>query len=337
MKKILIVGVAGKIGSMFAFELKNYAEILGIDLKEKIEEIKEGKILIKRSKEKTTLFQNKILFKDSFDENFSPDFIFLCTKNPVREVVKYYYQKFQNKTEIPALILPQNGISVIEEAKEELEKIFAKKTEKIRIIRVCLFNPVSSKTLNEKIIHNYSLPIRLAFGVASGPQKTEDIKEIFQNSNIETTEVLFSEIKNMEYSKLFLNLIGMASAVRGLTIKEGFQKKEILKEEIGALKEYVKVVKMSGGKFLNFPHYPVKFFAFFVDLLPSFIFLIFRKFFEAIIQEKRGDKPKEIDEIKYYNGAVVELGNKKNFFTPINKDILKRGLEALNKSGRVRI
>jgi len=114
----------------------------------------------------------------------------------------------------------------------------------------------------------------------------------------------------------------MAAAVRGLGIGEGLAKKEIFEEEIKALREYIKVVKKSGGKFLNFNNYPIKLFTILINFLPLPILKIFRKTIAKVITKERGGKEKgNIDEIEYYNGAVIRLGEKFKVETPINKKI----------------
>jgi len=368
MKKIAIVGIGGRTGTMFAFELRNSAEILGVG--REVEKIKDynppttlplkrapGKIFVLRGKEKIK-YEGKIISQEEFNEEVAPDFIFLCVKNPVSSAVRYYYQRvkkdynppatrgaqtkvwegggrvgvplFGRAPKIPSLILSQNGISAVEDAKKELEEIFGETSKEIRIIRVNLFNPISSEKNNDEVKISYFLPVRLAFGVASGPRETDDLKEIFKKANIEAEEVLSENIKNMEFSKLVTNLIGMAAAARGFEIGEGFEKKEIFEEEIRALKEYIKVVKKSGGKFLNFNHYPIKLLTLLINFLPLPILRIFRKTVAKAITKGRGGKEKgNIDEIEYYNGAVIRLGEKFKVETPINKKIYQTIKEKL--------
>jgi len=326
MKKIAVIGVGGRTGTMFSFELRNSAEILGIGRKEEVEQIREGKIYLRREGEETIRFRGKIIEEGEFNEKIEPNFIFLCIKNPVGQAVKYYYQKFKKSEKIPSLILSQNGVSAVDDAKKELEKIFGEKAKEIRIIRVSLFNPISSERINYEITISYFRPVRLAFGIASGPRETADIKEIFQKANIEAEEISPENIKNMEYSKLFLNLIGMASAAKELSLREGlFEDRETFEKEIGVLKEYVKVVKKSGGEFLNFKHYPINFFAFLISLFPLSILKIFRKGIARGIIKGRGGKEKgNIDEIDYYNGAIIKLGQKLKIETPVNREIYKK-------------
>jgi hypothetical protein len=161
----------------------------------------------------------------------------------------------------------------------------------------------------------------MAIAQISGPKI--DVSEIFKSENFKVFFVDQKNAKNMEYSKLFLNLIGMPSATYGLSIKEGFSKKEIFKEEILALREYKRVVKISGGKFLNFPGYPVKFLSFLISL-PIFLLLPFREILVEQIEKGRARKKKDLDEIDYYNGAVLKMAKKLKVEVPVNSKILER-------------
>jgi hypothetical protein len=161
----------------------------------------------------------------------------------------------------------------------------------------------------------------MAIAQISGPKI--NVSEIFKSENFEVFFVDRKNAKNMEYSKLFLNLIGMPSATYGLSIKDGFSKKEIFKEEILALREYKRVVRLSGGKFLNFPGYPVKFFSFLISIPISFL-SPFREILAEKIEKGRAGKKKDLDEIEYYNGAVLKMAKKLKVKVPINSKILER-------------
>lgn len=328
MKKIAIIGVGGRTGTMFAFELRNSAEILGVGREKEVKTIEKGKLYVERGGQ-TEVFKEKVIKDIEFDGKILSDIIFLTTKNPISPVIKYYYSH-RKISEGATLLISQNGIAAIEDAKLALREIFGKESEKIRLVRIVLFNPVDKREEGGKIFIKYSLPIRIAIAKASGPGGIEDIVEIFKKSNFEVFDFPQKEAKNLEFSKLFLNLLGMAAASRGFSIEEGFEDKEIFKEEIEAEREYIKVVKVLGRKFLNFPHYPVKLITILFNL-PICLLSIFRKTLAKLISKGRKGKPKDFDEIDYYNGVVVELGKKLKIETPINQKIYKRILEKLEK------
>ncbi len=327
-KKIAVIGISGRTGTLFAYELRNVASILGIGRKSAVDKIKAGKVFI--LEEGKPIQIDCVAFSESyFSADTKVDYIFLATKNPVAPVIKYYYERADRENP-PDLILSQNGFLAADEAHSELEKMFGANAQKIRIIRVSLFNPVSIEQNGEISLISYFLPIRLAFGIASGPDEFDDIREIFKTANIEAYEVAPENVKNMEFSKLFTNLIGVASSARGLTIEEGFASANVFTEEIMALREFINVVKKSGGHFLNFNHYPIKLFAFLISVVPIYFLRIFRKQTGKLIIKGRGGKGKgNIDEIDYYNGAVIKLGEGLGIDTPVNKKIYQAIKEKL--------
>jgi len=329
MRKIAIIGVGGRTGTMFAFELQKAADVLGIG--KEIDKIQKKEFFVERSGHPLELFEAEVVAESQFPNGFFPEIIFLATKNPVGPAVKYYYQKFkENSLPFPGLVLSQNGIAAAKDASSALKEVLGEEAEKVQLIRVSLFNPVEKKLLDNKICISYFLPIRLSFGVISGSRETKELKEVFKKAGIEATEFLPGEVKNMEFSKFFTNLIGIPSAVRGLPIKEGFKDLEIFKEEIGGLREYVKVVRAAKGNFLNLSKIPVKLLVKLIYYLPLPILISFRKQLGKLIDKGRGGKPKgNLDEIDYYNGEVVKLGKELGVSTPINEKIIKKVKEIL--------
>jgi len=328
-KKISVIGIGGRTGTMFAFELKSFADILGVGREQEIEIIRENKLFVQKEDKSPELFDIKAIKDTDFGE-INPDIIFLTTKNPVSPVIKYYFEKFKGK-KIPALFISQNGIEAIEESKEVLKEIFGENSKEIKIIRCVLFNPIDKEQENNKTYIKYSLPIRIAVSKVQGQGDIKGLIEIFEKAGFKTTEFFQKDSKNLEFSKLFLNLIGMASASHGFSIKAGFKNKEIFREETQVLREYIKVVKKSHGKLLNFPHYPVKFLSILFNVLPVSFLMSFRNILANIISKGRKGKPKDLDEIDYYNGGVVKLGDKIGVATPINEKVYKRVLEKLGR------
>jgi 2-dehydropantoate 2-reductase len=322
--KIGVIGVGGRTGTMFAFELKNSGNVFGIGRKKEIDLIKEEKIFIKRG-EKEFLFKEETICDFEFPKGISFDFLFLTVKNPVGPAISYYYRKIKEENlKPPVLFLSQNGIEASEDAVSCLKEIFGQDFKKISVFRISLFNAIEKKILEDKTYILYSLPIRFALAKVCGESEDEKIFEIFkENKNFEIFFLPEKEMKNMEYSKLFLNLIGMASATHGFSIKEGFSKKEIFKEEIQSLREFKKVVLFKKGRFLNFPHYPVKILSFLISL-PLFFLFPFRKLLANLIEKGRLGKLKDLDEIDYYNGGVVKMAKELGLEAPINFRILKR-------------
>ena len=321
-KKIAIIGVGGRTGTMFCFELKEVANVLGVG--QKIEK----QLLIERKKERAKNFNVRMVLDSQWSLNdFSPDIIFLATKNPIGPIIKYYYRKIREKNIFPTLVLSQNGIAAVSDAISTLKEIFGLDYEKIKIVRLSLFNPIDRREVETKVKIVYSLPIRISFGKVSGPGNLKDIQLLFKKAGFETTEFSQDRIRDMELSKLFFNLIGIPSATRGLSIKQGFESSEAFTEEFKALKEYIQIVKKSGNSFVNFPKYYVKWLTLMIQVLPIKLILLFRKNIAKIITKGREGKPKDLTEIKYYNGFVVDLGERLGVPTPINQKVVNRVLK----------
>lgn len=331
MKKITVIGIGGRTGAMFAFELKNAADVSGVGKENEVRIIEEKKVYVKRGGGSPKLLEVKAIKDAEFCRSVVlPEIIFLTTKNPVGPAVEYYYKEFKTQEKLPALILSQNGLTAGHEAKDALEKILGEKAKEAQIIRISLLNAVEKKSLEEKICINYSPPIRLSFSVFSGKRETSLLAGLFKEAGIEAEEIPPEGVRDMEFSKLFVNLIGISPASRDLSLEEGFKDKKTFKEEIIGLREYIRVVRAAGGNFLNLSHLPIKLFAFLVEKTPLPILIFFRgKIWEIINKGRDGKKKGNLDEIDYYQGEVVRLGKKFGVKTPVNEEILKRVKERM--------
>ena len=329
LQKGIVVGVGGRVGTMFAFELGRKSKIVGVAHQRTLEKIKSGKIFLKRGSNLEPL-EIPTVAEENFPSTVNPDFIILAVRNPIAEAVKYYYRFFQGKEKFPLLILPQNGLSALGDAKEALGNVLGRESSKVVIARISLFNTIKKDEGGERVYFSYSLPIRLAFSLSEGP---DILSPLFQEAGFSFQKVAWQEVKNMEYSKLFLNLIGMASAIEGYSLKEGFARKDVFKEEREMLREYLRVVKMSGGHFLNFPSLPVKFFSF-LPSLPLPLLLPFRKLIGNFLTKKRRGKKKDFSEIDYYNGAVLELGKALKISLPVNEKLVEKAKKILESGNK---
>jgi len=299
-KRVAIVGVGGRTGTMFSFEIGRKNDVLGIARKDTIEFFEKNKLYVDRGNG-PILFKEKVIEDVDFSENNNQDIVFLTNKNPVSVALKYYFQKCGLKK--PIFVLSQNGINAINSAKKTLGEIA--KLEDIKVVRMVLFNAIDRK----QDCFKYSVPIKVALSQALGDTGVEEVYSLLKDSGFRVSKFSKKDAQNLEFSKLFLNLIGMASASRGLSISDGFQDKEVFIEEIEALKEYIEIVRSAGGKLLSFPGYPIHLFLLLLSLPTSFL-VPFRNKLSDIINKGRGNKPKDLDEIDYYNGAVVNLAHK---------------------------
>lgn len=330
-KTIYIVGIGGRTGAMFCRELQGAAKIIGVGMEYEVGAINSGKIKIQRNGNPPETLKTEVVRAEDFavavSQNY-PDFIWLAVKNPVAKAVESYYREFKGRENIPALVLSQNGLLAINDAKIGFRAALGQDADKVRIVRVSLINGVDLKMDGGATIISYKLPVKLGFGILDG--QNSDFKDILQASRIRAQEFKGQDVLNMENSKLFTNLIGMVSAIRGVAADQGLRDKKIFKEEIAALGEYVRAVKKSGGGFVDdFCGYPIKFLAQMM-LWPLWLLLPLRGLLADIVAKGR-NRPKDLSEIDYYNGEVVKLGKQFNIPTPVNEAIVTKAKEILNK------
>ena len=327
--KIGVIGVGGAVGSTFAFEFQRAGhEVFGIDKEKEIQKIREKKFFLHPFFQEKKVLKLKVFSleeKEAFREVENCDLLFFAIPRPLKDSLFFYFQKLaQQKKELPFLFFIQNGLNLREEILRVFRLFFKKEDEK-KIIRAILLNPVLKKNKEEKIIIRYSLPLKILLAA----EKEE--KEFFLSFGTSFSFCFFpkKEEKNLEYSKLFLNLFGMASAAFGLSLKEGLLKKEILEKEMLALKEYLWVVKKSKGKILNLPGFPLKIFSFLISFLPLKFFYFLRRIILFLVLKKRENREKSLREIDFYNGEVVRLARKLSIKAKTNEEIWRKGKEFL--------
>ena len=323
---ILIVGIGGRTGSMFARELGGVCRITGVGRDQEINSIKAGDIAVQAEGGDQQVLKVDVIRSSEYGsvaKVLAPDYIFVTTRNPVGEVVKNYYQPFAGSTQIPKLVLSQNGLSAIADAKKALTEIFGEATAKIDIIRVSLLNPIDARADGSRLIISYRLPIKLGFG-SQGPADAAEIAGVFQKAAFKAEQFSGTQVLAMERAKLFLNLIGMASAVAGLPVGEGLADPKTFTQEILMLREYAQVVKKSKGSFATLGGYPIGQISFLLSYVPMPLLVMARKKLIAIVAKNRSNKPKDLGEIDYYNGEVVRLGKAVGVATPVNEEIVRR-------------
>ena len=137
-KKITVIGVGGRTGTIFAFEMAKAANILGVARENEIK-----KLCIDKGKGLET-FNGRVIKDTDFPQKNNPEIIFLATKNPVSIPLDYYFRKCSPK---PIFVISQNGIDAAREAEETLQKITD--PEKIKLVRMVLFNAIDKRTIDE--------------------------------------------------------------------------------------------------------------------------------------------------------------------------------------------
>lgn len=329
-KVIYIVGVGGRTGSMFARELQGTADVMGVGMKEEVERLAAGKTIIERGGIAGEILKTEAIAVDDFARAVQekvPDFILLAVRNPVGQTVQFYYRNFAGKDNFPVLILSQNGLSAINDAKIALRAVLGQDADKVLIARLSMINGVGARFGDGTFNINYKLPIKIGIGILgdsdSARQAGRDLTEIFWAAGFKAQEFNGKKVFEMENSKLFTNLIGMVAAVEGMAAGPGLRDKKVFCREVMMLREYILAVRKSGGGFAAFfCGYPIGLLAN-IMLLPMWLLIPFRGILARIVTKGR-NRPKDLGEIDYYNGEAVRLGKRFGIVTSVNEEILRK-------------
>jgi hypothetical protein len=334
-RTIYVVGAGGRTGMLFCRELQNAARMIGVAFPAEIENIKSGKAKIARGKNPPEIFTAELVPPEDFGAAIvrnAPDFLWLAARNPVDKITAFYYRHFTNQQNFPALVLSQNGLSAVADAKKGLQEALGQDADKVAIVRVSLINGVDLNTDGDGTLTiGYKLPIKLGFGTAQTYIGDTDVsfspslglEEIFKKAGVGAREFRGKDVLAMENAKLFLNLIGMAAAANGADVAAGWRDKNIFKKEMAALREFVSAANAARGGFAaKLGGYPVKLLAR-LALLPVCLLAPWRGILAGAVAKGR-NRPKDLSEIDYYNGEVVRLGKKANVPTPVNEEIIAK-------------
>jgi len=334
-RTIYVVGAGGRTGMLFCRELQNAARMIGVAFPAEIENIKSGKAKIARGKNPPEIFTAELVPPEDFGAAIvrnAPDFLWLAARNPVDKITAFYYRHFTNQQNFPALVLSQNGLSAVADAKKGLQEALGQDADKVAIVRVSLINGVDLNTDGDGTLTiGYKLPIKLGFGTAQTYIGDTDVSfsaslglgKIFKKAGVGARQFRGKDVLAMENAKLFLNLIGMAAAANGAGVAAGYRDKKIFKKEIAMLREFVSAANAVRGGFAGkLGGYPVKLLAR-LALLPVCLLAPWRGILAGAVAKGR-NRLKDLSEIDYYNGEVVRLGKKANVPTPVNEEIIAK-------------
>lgn len=325
---ILIIG-AGAVGQYLGGRLSaNGNNICFIEKsKEKIDFLNKNKIIVKE-KEKTytsSPVEAYFSFADIPVEKASFDYIFLCVKayhlkSAVEEIITFATDA--------KIVVFQNGIG----NEEFVLKHF---------MPSCV---ISATTTTAVYIDENNIVYTSGKGgigiapVAADIQGFELLHNIFKDAGFKIK--CYSDYKSLKWSKLLINMIANAVvAILDMPSVEVFDNKNIVKLEIEAFKEAVKVARKLKIKIINLPSFPVNTFVKAIFYTP---FFILKPFLRKKIAVSRGDKKPSLHiellnkskytENDYINGAIYHEAVKLGIKTPANK-IIYEAMEDIVKNG----
>lgn len=149
---------------------------------------------------------------------------------------------------------------------------------------------------------------------------------------------IYTDASAMKWSKLLLNLVGnAASAIYRRRVADLLADDSTAKIEMQQLREAVAVMRAAGIHAVNLPGAPAKWFALAIQTLPDpLLRWTLRRFFA----NARGDKWPSFyydainktgrSEVMWLNGAVSEWGRRVHMPTPVNDELTRKVIAAVN-------
>lgn len=172
----------------------------------------------------------------------TPEAIVLATPNPVGEAVKDIAQTASRPF---VLILPQNGVGVVEQARAVVDKNMVPV-----IVRASLFTPVNEK--EGGVFYNQKkLRIAVALENASNKSQLAGVEQLFKAAGFEVVAV--EDYESMEWTKLLANCLGSTSTVTGLPPSETFTDPDLFALEIRGLKDRIRIIENQGISVADIP------------------------------------------------------------------------------------
>lgn len=319
---ILIIG-AGAIGQYLGGKLSaaGYSISFIEKSKEKLNFLNKHKITVKDGEKDYLSLSIKAYysFSDIPVEKADFDYIFICVKayhlkSVIEEIVTFIDRAM--------VVVFQNGIGNEEKAAEYF----------------ILSSVISATTTTAVYISNDNIVYssgRGGLGVASVSRvagveahcNVPLLYDVFQKAGFKVKK--YSDYKSLKWSKLLINMIGNAVvAVLDMPSVEVFNNEKMVKLEIEAFKEAVRIAKKLNIKIVDLPGFPVSIFARAFFYIP---FFILKPFLRKKIGVSRGDKKPSLyiellcrsgnTENDYINGAIFNEGVKLGLDVPANKTI----------------
>lgn len=309
-----VIGAAGQIGELFTRTLASVAHI-------------EAVVRERRWRDETDY--PEVRFHADIERMLEtePEVVILATPNPADRALEEIAQHAQKSF---ILILPPNGVNVVEKAKG----ILAGSRAQISLVRASLYTNVSRDT-DGYIVYNPKKN-RIALAPISPDQDDGLIKA--RNTLVQAGfEVrIVQDYHSMEWSKLIGNLLGSTSTVTGLSPREAFSDPEIFALEYRALKDRLRILEAAGIKVAD-------------DLwdigklrwlakVPEPIASTFRGAIAHMVAQERNNQPpaaarqinegaRTVESANYYHLPIVRLGKKHGVESPVDEailDILRR-------------
>lgn len=174
-----------------------------------------------------------------------PSLVIVATRNPTIYVLSEIAQYIRRPTTI---VLPQNGIAVVEEAHE----VFDRRAADVDVVRASLATAVR---LNEDQVPVYKKK-KLRIAVAAVNQRDEDaslkVATQLKAMGFKVQWLDSSQMERMQWTKLLLNTIGTSTPITGRGLRDTLRDSQSFAFEARALKDRKAAMEKKGIPLLMF-------------------------------------------------------------------------------------
>lgn len=264
-----------------------------------------------------------------------PEAVILAIPNPIGKVLEQVVQHVQKPL---VLILPQNGIVDVDQAKE----VLAGSEHQISLVRASYFTNVS-RDHDGNVLYN---PSKNRIALAS--------VDVDQNENLLRAEATFTHAgfqvrvrpsyHSMELSKLVANLLGSTSTITGLPPMEAFSDPQIFALELRALKDRFRILEAAGIQ-IDTGLWKLGVLRWAARAIPGPVASRssgFRGLMARMVAKDRNNQlpaaarqinegARSVESELYYHNPIISLGKKHGLESPVDEAIV----DVLSRHGRI--
>lgn len=249
-----------------------------------------------------------------------PEVVIAATPNPVQSVVLELITHAHGPF---TLILPQNGVGVIEQAESIVEG------RDVTLMRASLFTTVSED--NNGVYFN-SAKLRMALA----PHYPKDhlvLSRVRMALHVAGFAVkTYGDYRGMEWTKLVANGLGATSTITGLTPHETFANDVLFALELRGLQDRISIMRANGIKLLNIPWAKIPVLRVGAAVLPAHPPEIVKRIIAKAVASGRENLPsaasrkimngEDASEVLLYHMPFIQAVNGKEHTAPVDAAIV---------------
>lgn len=316
LSSIMVVGAGGQTGQLFVNEIAG--RVKNVRIEAVVRQNQKGKLSGK--------FSDCVDISTDLADSLrhKPEVIIVATPNPTSEVLQIIAENVRKQAFI---VLPQNGLDVVMEAKKIFKEV---KGVQIGFVRASLFTTVSMNEEGEAVYNSDKLRIAIA-SVGDSPTKKKlfDLGEFFEGAGFEVA--IFDDYRSMELTKLVVNGLGSTGAITGFTTRETFRDERLFELEMKALKDRLKIMRAEGIEFAKIPWKNISLLPV-VEFAPISILKKLRSLIADLVAKGRENaspaaarkiREGKHTELLYYHKPFLDMGKLHGLTSPVDEAIVE--------------